>query len=222
MSFKIRLLGARGTAIIAASVVSLALGGQANADFILIESNSGESENQLGTFTGSLDYAYDAIDGDGRLIVTLTNTSPGANGGFLTGFIFNIDSVDANRSATLVSSSHPALVNAPDQSGSPFGGPYDGGAAIGGNFLGGGSPSGGIAVGETGTFEFDIDASDASTLTASSFLNGPLDFDFLARFRGFNDGGSDKVPGQNVVPGPSVLITFSMALLMFRRRRSPA
>jgi len=222
MKIKDGLLGARTCAMVAATVLSMVCADAARADIILIQSNSGASTEGLGTFTGSIDYAFDAIDGDGRLIITLTNTSPAGNGGFLTGFVFNINSVDANASATLVSGSPVTLINAPNQNGAPFGNPYDGGAALGGNFLDGGNPSAGIAVGATGTFEFEVNACDASTLTASSFLSGPFEYDFLVRFRGFADGGSDKVPAEKAIPGPSAILMACIGILMIGRRRRTA
>ena len=77
--------------------------------------------------------------------------------------------------------------------------------AIGGSFLGGGNPNPGIGVGQTGMFTFNITASDAGVLTALDFLTGgSFDFNFLVRFRGFQDGGSDKVGGI-VVPLPPAL-----------------
>jgi len=219
MSIHNGLLGVRSSALVAATVLSMACAESARADLIFIQSNSGASSEGLGSFTGSIEYAYDAIDGDGQLIITLTNTSPAGNGGFLTGFVFNIDSADAGASATLVSASPVTLINAPNQSGEPFGNPYDAGAALGGNFLGNGNPDQGVAIGTTGTFEFEVNASDASTLTAASFLNGPFEYDFLVRFRGFGDGGSDKVPAEQIVPGPSALLMACLGVLVIGRRR---
>jgi len=104
-------------------------------------------------------------------------------------------------------------------SGEPFGNPFDAGAALGGSFLGGGSPNAGIGVGQTGTFSFLISALDAGGLNASDFLNGgPFDFNFVIRFRGFEDGGSDKVPAAmlttpNVVPVPMPLALGAAGLI---------
>lgn len=192
----------------------------ASADLINIQSNPAGAEAGIGSFTGTLNYEFNSSANYWELTVTLTNTSPVSNGGFLTGFIFNIDSSDSKASATLVSGTHP-FQNAPNQSGSPFGSPYDAGAALGGNWLGNGNPSAGIAVGATGSFAFQVVASDAASLTAASFMNGPFEYDFLVRFRGFNNGDSDKVPGE-IVPGPAVLTVLAMGLILpIGRRRRP-
>lgn len=187
----------------------------AHADMIEIVSESSASTEGLGAFTGSLNYEFNAGANYWELTVTLTNTSPAANGGFITGFIFNIESSDSNAMATLVSGTHP-FQNAPFQSGSPFGAPYRSGAALGGNWLGSGGASQGIAVGDTGVFKFSVAASDAALLTASSFMNGPYEFDFVVRYRAFNDDGSDKVPA---VPGPAVLTIMALSLAFPLRRR---
>ncbi len=202
----------------AAIAASIGFSSAVQADMIGIVSNTAASTEQLGTYTGSLNYEYSITLSSWSLVITLTNTSPVANGGLITGVIFNIDSSDANASATLVSGTHP-FQNAAGQNGAPYGSPYDAGAALGGNWLGGGSPNAGIQVGATGSFTFKVSASDAASLTASSFLNGPFQYDFLVRFKGFNNGGSDKVPGVPTVPGPTFLSTIAIGLLMPTRRR---
>ncbi len=159
----------------------------------------------LGSFTGSIEYSTaNAFSTTGTLVVSLTNTSPAANGGFISGFLFNIGGSDASASATLQAGATHAFSTCTGGglSGQPFGNPFDGGAALGGSFLGGGNPNGGIAVGQTGVFTFNISAADAGLLTAMDFLNGgSFDFNFIVRFRGFVDGGSDKV-GAVIVPLP--------------------
>ncbi|MCK4597598.1 hypothetical protein KAU04_06135, partial [bacterium] len=42
-----------------------------------------------GSFEGSITYNCEQASGEGTLIVELTNTSPSANGGYLTGFALN-------------------------------------------------------------------------------------------------------------------------------------
>ncbi|MBX3381704.1 MAG: hypothetical protein KF805_16545 [Phycisphaeraceae bacterium] len=184
---------------------------------IAIASNSPQSTEGLGTFTGSMNYSY--VSGNmGTLVISLTNTSPVGNGGKLTGFVFNINSIDAGASASLNAGATHPFANLFNESASPFG-TYRAGAALGGDFLGGGSPNAGIAVGATGTFTFTILASDAASLTASSFFSTPENFAFIARFKGFLDGGSDKVPGTNIpAPGALALVTAG-GLLAGRRRR---
>jgi MYXO-CTERM domain-containing protein len=186
----------------------------AHADLIGIQSNPAASTEGLGTFTGSIDYTA----ATSTLIISLTNTSPLANGGFITGFVFNIDSVDAGASATLQAGATHPFLNTGTESASPFGN-YEAGAALGGDWTGGGSPNSGIAVGGTGMFTFLVSASDSLSLTASDFITsqGPSQWDFVVRFRGFVDGGSDKVPG--VVPGPPALALLLLGLAGTGRRR---
>lgn len=198
----------------------LLLAGAAAGDIIEIESDEDASTEGLGSFAGTLEYANDVFGGSGTLIVSLTNTSDADNGGKITGFVFNIDSSDANAAASLTAASHDfdEIANA---NAAPFG-TFDAGAALGGNWLGGGSPNGGIGVGQSGSFSFDVTASDASSLLAENFLSGSSGHDFAVRFKGFDDGGSDKVPGG---PGASIPAPAAMALLMIagvsgtRRRR---
>jgi hypothetical protein len=177
------------------------------SSIVSIESDSANSTSGLGTFTGSVEY----FDLTSTLVVTLTNTSNAANGGYITGFLFNIASSDPNASASLLDSPAPTHpfenCSGNGLNGQPFGNPFSAGAALGGDFLGGESPVDGIAVGQTGAFSFHVNAADASFLSAMNFLTGgPYDFNFLVRFRGFEDGGSDKVPVHtNFVPLPPAL-----------------
>lgn len=204
--------------IVLAGGSALCATGTASASLI-INADTANSTEGLGNFTGSLDYLY-AGGSQGWLTVSLTNTSDPLNGGFITGFAFNIDSVDNAASATLISGSHAfaGIVNA---NAAPFG-TYDAGAALGGSWIGGGSPNAGIAVGDTGVFVFSVLASDAMNLAAASFIAGP-GYGFVVRLRGFEDGGSDKVPGttDTPVPAPGAASLLAIAgLVGIRRRRS--
>jgi hypothetical protein len=102
-----------------------------------------------------------------------------------------------------------------NESGSPFG-TFDFGAALGGDFLGGGSPTDGIAVGDSRTFAFNVTGSDADAIGAGDFVSDG----FLVRFRGFEDDGSDKVPGR-IVPTPAAVIAglALLGLVGIQRRR---
>jgi hypothetical protein len=203
-------------ALLAAATVLLG-SAATHADSIDIIADTAASTEGLGDFTGTIQ--YDHLGGEnGSLIISLTNTSPLVNGGFITGFVFNINSADAAAAATLTSATFADLINAPNNSAVPFGNPYDAGAAIGGDFLGGGSPNGGIGVGQTGVFNFAVTALDASSLTALNFITGPYQHNFIVRFRGFLDDGSDKVPA-TVVPGPAALCSLALGIVVLPRRR---
>lgn len=171
------------------------------ADTVQISGNASSSiENSGSSFAGSISYNYNS-GSSGTLVVTLQNTSASSVGGFLTGFVFDITSADSSASATLTSGTNTNFLNTGTESASPFG-TFDAGAALGANWTGGGSPNGGLAVNATGVFTFLVSASDASSRVASNFLG--TGSDFAVRFKGLNDGGSDKVLGSeiSVVPVP--------------------
>lgn len=208
--------------IVAASVASMTL--TAHASSVAIQSDTGGSTEGLGAFTGLITYTYDSDAELGQLVVDLTNTSDPGNGGFLTAFVFNIDSEDEDASALLTDATHGVFenlsgntLNAP-----PFG-EFEGGAGLYGSFLGGGNPNSGVAVGEAGSFSFDIEAEDAMFLDAIDFITGDELVNFLVRFRGFEDGGSDKVPGVMIpTPHAALLGLAGMgALVVTPRRRRP-
>lgn len=174
------------------------------ADTIDIYGNTAASTSNLGNFTGSITY-NDTNATAAQLIIALTNTSPPANGGFLTAFVFNnpgdhitgVSLTDPNFKATLANNAI---------SGSPFG-QFDIAASLAGNpsseFTDGGNPSNGLGVSQSGSFTFNLTGSGLDSLTAASFVSelsggpgdGMGDQFFVARFRGFLNGGSDKVPG---------------------------
>lgn len=197
-------------------------GAPAAADIIHFTPDQDNSTENTGvSFNGSVEYDY--LGGtSGELTISLTNTTDPLIGGFLTGFVFNINSVDPNAFAVLDSTSNPNFVGMQNESGAPFGN-FDAGAAVDGSFQGGGSPANGLAIGETGIFSFLLTASDASTLSAMSFLTGPNEFNFVTRFRGVGPNGedSDKLP-VTVLPAPGALALLGMAGLIGTRRRRNA
>lgn len=206
------------SALVACTAIVVAA--PATADIIEIGGYTPGSTEGIGNFSGSLEYSTENVfSTTGLLTVSLTNTSNESNGGYLTGFVFNITSSDSDASASLLSGNF-SLVGISNASAAPFG-TFDAGAAIGGNWLGGGAPHGGIGVGQTGIFEFLVNAGDAGSLTAESFLGNFGDNGFVVRFRGFVDGGSDKVPGVSItyIPAPAALGLFLLAGLTGRRRR---
>ena len=158
----------------------------------------------LGSFTGDL--TYNATNYTmGTLNISLTNTSPAANGGFITAFVLNnpnnqITSISSfadapgSGSFSLIGLTNNGVNAAPN-------GQFDFGATTRDGFQGGGQPSAGIAVGASDSFAFSLTGTNLQTLTSNSFLtalstgtgsgDGPAALD--VRFRGFTDGSSDKV-----------------------------
>ena len=185
-----------GVLFVTTGAVVLGASSFASADTIPIFADIDNSTEGIGNFTGSL--TYDFIVGDmGVLTVDLTNTSDAGNGGWITGFIFNFGTTDFDAFAQFEKGTHP-FEDAQDQNGQPFGNPFMAGAALDGNWFKEVPPEDGIAVGDLGSFSFDVFASDAGSLSASSFLEGSYEFNFIIRFRGFLDESSDKVPATPV------------------------
>ena len=206
-----------GALFVATGAVVLGVSSPAPADTIEIFADTANSTEGLGDFSGFLTYVH-TIGEAGVLTVEITNTTANGNRGWITGFIFNIDSDDPDASAKLEDTTHPFL-DAPGENGSPFGNPFLGGAALAGNWIDGGIPEDGIAMFDTGIFTFEIESTDAASLTALSFLGGPFDFNFIVRLRGFIDGASDKVPA---IPAPGALALLGLGALAQRRRRRSA
>ncbi len=167
-----------------------------------------------GSFTGTFDYSASSGT-EATLTITLTNTSPAANGGYITGFAFNNPDDLITGVSLDTDTSFELLFDNDNVSGEPFG-QFDVGAALGGDLLGGGSPTDGIAVGDTGTFTFTFSGTNLDTLTVEDFFNtlstgGSQEAAFLVRFRGFENGQSDKVPGtpgENPPPVPEPATIF--------------
>ena len=163
----------------------------------------------LGRFTG--DVAYSATsDTQATLTIKLTNTSLTANGGYITSFVLNNpnDSIKSISGFTDASRGFELLSLKDDGINSGSNGQFDFGAATGGKFTGGGKPQGGIAAGASDTFTFHLTGTGLSKLNADSFLtavsSGKGAGDGYAaldvRFKGFADGGSDKVTFTGTIP----------------------
>lgn len=198
-----------GTLCVLAATLAVSAG-VASADTVDFMSDSSSTTNSSWTgaeVTGSIEYSYTS-GSNGVLTFSVTNTSDSSVGGFLTGLVFNIDSADSGASATLSSTTDSDFQNTGTEAANPFG-TFDAGAALNANWTGGGNPSRGLGIGSSLTLVFNVMASDASSLTAMSFL-GDGD-DIALRFRGLNNDASDKLLGMedpelNVVPLPAPVL----------------
>lgn len=183
----------------------------------------------LGSFTGTFDYT--AINNtSGTINISLANTS--LDTGYITAFIFNIPFLATVTAAPLTPSDPdfdtiggPTFNNS--VSGAPFG-TFDIGASTNGSFEGGGPPQDGIATGSMGTFSFLLTGTGLGALTAADFLStlsvppgvGSEGVQsFVVRFRGFTEGGSDKVPASvGVIPEPGSLLLLGLGLASLSAR----
>jgi len=201
------------SAALPATIIGLAVAGDVRADTIGITSAGGTSTESLGSFTGIVEFNANGFNGGADLSFTLTNTSPASNGGYLTGFVFNVAKpgltvyfADADGKGT----GFDDVTGKTGIKASPFG-TFEEGAALAGAFLGGGSPNAGIAVGQSRQFLFHVvgDLTDVSALTfisEESVPQGGGDGEvFVARFKGFFNDGSDKVVPGEVVRPPEVV-----------------
>jgi PEP-CTERM motif-containing protein len=152
------------------------------------------------------------------LTISLTNTSPALNGGFITAAAF-----DFTAGTTIVGGSFTtsdsdfvftqgAINVAPDGTrNAMFSSTNNPNPA----YEGGGNPNGGTPVGATVTFSVTLSSLNGNTETA--IFNS-----LLVRQRGFEDGGSDK-DNLTQVPEPASMLLLGSALMGFatriRRRR---
>lgn len=180
----------------------------------------------LGSFTGYIDYSY-TTDAAAELTVELTNTSPVDNGGYITAFAFN-NPFDSITDVSLFSTDSDFVLLGGSSFDNSIGvmpyGDFDIGVSLsnkGNNpFQGGGNPQEGIGVGITETFNFELTGTDLSNLIIQDFLDelsigSATDKSptfFIARFRGFNDGGSNKTPATPVVPEPATIALLGIGL----------
>lgn len=183
----------------------------------------------LGSWTGDL--TYTAVDAThGTLTIQMANTSPAANGGYITALAFNnpYDWITGFSSFTSTDgdfAASPLCSNC--VSGSPYGN-FDFLISTGGGFLGSGSPTGGIKPGALGggteTFTYSLTGTNMAALTSNDFLkelsSGGDPKSFVVRFRGFNNGGSDKVPVDLPEPGTLGVLALGLGFLAWQRRQA--
>jgi len=188
------------------------------------------STEGLGNFEAELIY-NPASSTNAAIEINLKNTSPEENGGYITAFLLNnpLNSITGIPSWTTTDSDFNRLFVNDGLKGAPYG-YFDFGASLGTNvnseFADGGNPAQGIAVGDTETFTFNLVGTGLDGLTEDSFVNalsqgtgaGYEGQFFAVRFRGFENDGSDKVPGQtdgngDPIPEPATLFLFGPALL---------
>jgi hypothetical protein len=219
------------TAVATVAALSAALcGAAANAGTMSIAFGSATGLEGLGSFSGSMQWNYAGGSATrGYLTVSLTNTS--SIHGYLTAFALNgpktgftyslqAPSTPAENFSMIGGGSNPtSTINA-----APWGS-YVVGASTSTSWTGGGSPLRGLDVGETGTYTFNVDSTAAllSNLDALSFFTKASGHpEFAVRFRGFDNGGSDKVAAQMiVVPVPMPVALAAAGLLgvgLLRRR----
>lgn len=187
-------------------------------------------DGSLGDYSGEFTYSS-AVNGlSATLSVELENTSPVSNGGYLTAFALNapvgvtaVTSVADNDPGfdwnLLLGTVFTGIKN--EISAEPYGKDFDFGAAVGTKWLGtgptsvAGQASNGISIGEKYTFTFALTGSGLDLLNEQSFIDAVSSegVAFVARFRAFDDGDSDKVPNDNPVPEPMTMLLFGPALL---------
>lgn len=186
----------------------------------------------LGSWTGDL--TYTAVDAThGTLTIQMANTSPGDNGGYITALAFN-NPYDWITGFSSFTSTDPDFSASPLCSncvgGSPYGN-FDFLISTGGGFLGNGSPTGGIKPGALGggteTFTYSLTGTNMASLTSNDFLKtlssgaeGGGAQSFVVRFRGFNNGGSDKVPVDLPEPGTLGVLALGLGFLAWQRRQA--
>ena len=129
-----------------------------------------------------------------QLTLQVTNTTPTAEGGYLTGLCFNVDKT--GDTAVLASSSNGYYKDLCTSTQSnalsnPFG-TYHDGAGLGGTFGGTGNLNCGTAAGKTDTYVFNVKGSNCPSLPTADFCDGGLACSF-ANINLLSCYASDKI-----------------------------
>ncbi len=140
--------------------------------------------------------------------ITISNTSPPANGGFVTAAAFNLAAGTTVNNFTTTNANFNLF--GPSPTGWTGNVAPDGTrthliSATGNDYNGGGNPSGGTPPGSSVTFTLTLASLNGNT--EASIFNS-----MLIRERGFQDGGSDKDPLTSV-PEPASMLLLGTGLL---------
>jgi len=200
----------------AAAFAAIMVAGAAEASQTQATYYSATGLEGLGAFTASVTYDYSGGT-TASLTIVLTNTSAVDNGGYITAIALcnpggaTIASLLSTDQASFDGLDGPIDAN-------PLG-VYQSGASTSNSWTGGGSPAAGIGVGQAGTFVFSVvgTADILGGLDATSVLCSGDDSGMAVRFRGFENGGSDKVQG--FIPAPGAFALLGLAGMLGARRR---
>lgn len=144
------------------------------------------------------------------ITITLTNTSPPANGGFITAAAFNLAAGTTVNNFTTTNANFALFGPAPTGwtgNVSPDGTRTHLISATNNDYNGGGSPNGGTPPGSSVTFTLTLASLNGNT--EASIFNS-----LLIRQRGFQDDGSDKDPlTVTNVPEPASMLLLGSGLI---------
>lgn len=203
---------------LAVTIAAALLAAHAQASFVQFSSST--SATGRGSYRGTMEWTHEEGAGSGSLVVSLTNTSALDNGGFLTAFGFNtVDGVSVTFSGVIGNGAARRWRAFSDFAVRGYG-VIDTGAAIGSRWWKGGKVIYGISVGRTKAFAFDVlgDEGLLSELTAHSFIDDSSGVGVIARFRNFDDAGTDIATATLPAPGAVTLLGLGAGLLRRRAR----